>query len=241
MIRVGVVCEGPTDFLAIEAFFSHALEAVGVGSEFLPIQPTRDNTLPKGGWGNVLHWLRDNPPRSRVLRFFGGGLFAGELGFPALDCLLVQLDTDHLENDSFRTFVGREYDHAVAAAGTPSARANEITSILRLALREHEMTQIDVGRHVPAPAVESTEAWCLAAFSAQTQDFEVLSGQPLIDGFMSALETTEGRQPNPPYAKVDKNTKRRKRFCDRHRERSARVAQSCSQFAATLQNLRAFA
>jgi methylmalonyl-CoA mutase cobalamin-binding domain/chain len=75
------------------------------------------------------------------------------LGFPALDCLLVQLDTDHLENDSFRTFVGREYDHAVAAAGTPSARANEITSILRLALREHEMTQIDVGRHVPAPDI----------------------------------------------------------------------------------------
>lgn len=240
MIRVGVVCEGPTDFLAIEAFFGHALEAENVDAQFVPIQPEMDNTSPEGGWGNVLLWLRNNPPTSRVAKFFGGGLFAGNLGYEALDCLLVQLDTDVLENGSFRSFVRSEYGHTVTSSQAPSARAVEIINILRLAWREDEMTAADVNRHVPAPAVEATEAWCLAAFSAQSQNFEVVSGQALIDGFMSALETTEGRQPNPPYAEANKNTRRRKRFCDSHRASSARVIAGCDHFERTLHNLRAF-
>ncbi|KAA0909533.1 hypothetical protein FLO80_21115 [Aquicoccus porphyridii] len=241
MIRIGVVCEGPTDFLAIQAFFQHALEVEGVNSELLPIQPEMDNTSPEGGWGNVLLWLNRNPPASRIAKFFGGGLFGGDLGYEPLDCLLVQLDTDVLENASFQGFVRREYGHILAPAQTPGARADQITDILRLAWREDEMNDVDVNRHVPAPAVEATEAWCLAAFTAQSQDFEVISGQTLIDGFMSALETTEGRQPSPPYAEADKNIKRRKRFCVAHRSRSARVADGCEHFGQTLQSLRAFA
>ncbi len=241
MIRVGVVCEGPTDFLAIEAFFNNALEAAGVASQFLPIQPRMDNTSPEGGWGNVLLWLKKNPPASRIVKYFGGGLFGGGLEYEALDCLLVQLDTDVLENGSFQRYVCREYGLVVSPATAPDARANEIVRILRLAWRETEMNQVDANRHVPAPAVEATEAWCLAAFTAQAQNFELLSGQDLIDGFMSALETTEGRHPNPPYAEADKSIKRRKRFCQTHRNSSARVADNCEQFAMTLEYLRSFA
>ena len=239
MIRIGVVCEGPTDFLAIEAFFGHALEANNVDAQFVAIQPKMDNTSPEGGWGNVLLWLKNNPPKSRIVKFFEGGLFAGDLGYEALDCLLVQLDTDVLENDSFQNFVLNTYDHTVTSAKASSDRAREIINILRLAWREDEMTNADASRHVPAPAVEATEAWCLAAFNAQSENFEVVSGQALIDGFMSALETTEGRVPNPPYAEVNKSINRRKRFCASHRASSARVTVGCDHFEQTLQNLRA--
>jgi len=237
MIRVGVVCEGPTDYFAIEAFFQNALEALGVASEFLPIQPEMDNTSPEGGWGNVLLWLKNNPPASRIAKLFGGGLFGGDLGYEALDCLLVHLDTDVLENGSFQGFVRGEYGHVVASPQVPSARATEIIDILRLAWNENEMNDVDVERHVP----EATEAWCVAAFSAQAQNFEAVSGQLLIDGFMSALETTEGRQPSPPYSEADKNIKRRKRFCEAHRSSSARVADGCEHFGQTLQKLQGFA
>ena len=48
-MRVGVVCEGPTDFFAIESFFGHALKNDQIDAEFERIQPTLDNTNPEGG------------------------------------------------------------------------------------------------------------------------------------------------------------------------------------------------
>lgn len=241
MIRVGVVCEGPTDFFAIEAFFQHALESSGLVSEFLPIQPEMDRTSPLGGWGNVLLWLKNNPPAARITKFFGGGLFGGQLGIDPLDCLLVQLDTDVLEDGSFQQFVHEEYGYVVNAPGDPNARALEITNILKLAWLDAELSEVDANRHVPAPAFEATETWCLAAYTAQPQNFEIFSGQALVNGFMSALETTEGRIPTPPYSGVDKNIKRRKRFCSAHRGSSARVADNCEHFAQALAKLQSLA
>ena len=53
-MRVGVVCEGPTDFFAIESFFGHALENDQIDAEFVRVQTKSDNTNSEGGWGNVL-------------------------------------------------------------------------------------------------------------------------------------------------------------------------------------------
>lgn len=235
-MKVGVICEGPTDFVAIENFFGMALAQSEITASFKPIQPQMDNTSPDAGWGNVLLWLNKNPPSARISKLFGGGLFGGELGAEPLDCLLIQLDTDALEEPGFQAYVKKTYDYSVQLAATPTDRAQEVRNILELACGD-DMTEADKRRHVPAPAVESTETWCVAAFSAQPQDFEIISAQALTDRFMHALETTEGRVPTLPYAGIDKSIKRRQRFCKAIAGGAPRVSAGCPHFAIALDAL----
>ena len=236
-MRVGVICEGPTDFCAIKAFFYDSLKCQDIESEFIPVQPAVDNTSPQGGWGNVLLWLQRNPPEVRTANLFGGGMFDGNLAVPPMDCLLIQLDSDVLEDTSFQKHVRNTYDHAVVSHQVPEDRAREIKKVLRQAWRESDMSQSDNHRHVAAPAVESTEAWCVAAFSSQLENFEQLSGSALTDRFMSALETTEGRTPQHSYARINKDITRREKFCEAHAKSSRRVAKGCFHFKQALERL----
>lgn len=229
-MRIGVVCEGPTDFVAIQSFIGHALEDKVLTPEFIAIQPTMDNTSPKAGWGNVLLWLNSNPPASRISRYFGGGLFADDLAFEPLDCFLIQIDTDVIENASFVNFARNTYGIAVVAREQPEDRAQQIERVLTAALRNNEMTDADIRRHVAALAVESTEAWCVAAHKATGENTETMKGQDLTDSFMSALALSEGRPATPPYGTINKEIDRRQRLCDSLRARSARVCRSCTHF-----------
>lgn len=238
-MRIGVVCEGPTDFHAIVSFFGHSLQSDGIAADFIPLQPKLDNTSAEGGWGNVLLWLINNPPASRVQQYFGGGLFEGGLGFDPLSCLLIHLDSDILSDGPFCEFVQTKFQKDVANPVAAGQRANEITSIICKAARLAEMSNADKERHVLAPAVESTEAWCVAAFTMPPDDFESLASQQLTDAFMCALERSEGNEASPPYAKINKSTKRRKRFCERHAASSDRVLRSCAQFRSTYETLTA--
>jgi hypothetical protein len=91
MMKVGVICEGPTDFIAIEEFFGAAMAENDVHCEFTSVQPNMDNTRPTGGWGNVLNWLLKNSPDARALRYFGSGLFS--ISSASYDALLIQMDS----------------------------------------------------------------------------------------------------------------------------------------------------
>ena len=247
-MRIGVVCEGQTDFIAIEAFLGHSLKHHGITAEFEAIQPEMDNSSP-AGWGHVLMWLVNNPPRTRVLKLFGGGLFGGNLARPPLDCLLIHLDTDILGHDSFNKYIKKKFGYTANSPTEPIDRGQEISDVLKLAWREQDITDADNDRHVPAMSVESTENWCVAAFSAQPDDFELLSaqhlpdhfellsGQHLVDCFMSALEKSEGRHPNTPYAEIDKNIPRRRKFCKKHAHNSRRVSSGCHHFKIILEKL----
>ena len=79
-MRVGVVCEGATDFVAIDAFFGQSLADHGIEAEFVPIQPEKDKTSPEGGWGNVLHWLQKNGNYMRKCASGGQSLANAERG-----------------------------------------------------------------------------------------------------------------------------------------------------------------
>jgi hypothetical protein len=103
------------------------------------------------------------------------------------------------------------------------------------------MTAADVARHVPVPAVEASETWCVAAFNAKRQDYEVLRGVDLANAFMAALEKSEGRNPQANYMNVDKNLARRKNFCVKHASGSNRVIADCAHFAAACVSLAALA
>jgi hypothetical protein len=236
-MRVGVVCEGPSDFPAVACFFGHALETHGVTSEFVPLFPEMDKTRPEGGWANVLLWLGRNPPETRIQRYFGGGLFAGALSTEPLDAILIQLDGDALHDASFQNFVRLKHSYEVATTNSPRDKAIQIERIIALAGDFEAMTQADVARHIPAPAIEATETWCVAAFSSAHQNYEILDGQDLIDAFMTALERSEGRTPQAQYSNIDKSLPRRRRFCQTHATGSARIARGCPQFDRALARL----
>jgi hypothetical protein len=236
-MKIGVVCEGPTDYPAIAFFFTHALQVRGIEAEFQLLYPELDQTRPTGGWSNVLLWLQNNPPSSRIQRYFGGGLFGGALAVERLDAIIIHLDVDVLPDFSFINFVKSNYGYDASDSKNPADRAKQITDIISLSARIEEMTVADRNRHVPAPAVESTETWCVAAFTAQPQNLEVLRGASLTNSFMTALERSEGRVPQASYQNVDKNVQRRQRFCETHATGSPRIINGCQHFTSALEKL----
>jgi hypothetical protein len=236
-MKIGVVCEGPTDYPAIVHFLKHALGQKNIAAQFRALHPEMDKTRPDGGWGTVLLWLKNNPAASRVQKYFGGGLFQGPLNVDPLDAIVIHLDADVLPDMSFINYVKTNYDYATPIVDTPADKAQQIIAIIQLAAGFGEMTDVDKVRHVPTPAVESTEAWCVAAFTGAPGNFETLTGPDLTNAFMDALERSEGRQPQPPYANLDKNLARRKRFCDTHANGSKRIVDNCLQFSAALDRL----
>lgn len=236
-MRIGVVCEGPSDFPAISHFIGNLLAARGNHPVFVPLFPQMDRTRPEGGWANVLLWLNNNPPETRVQRYFAGGLFGGALSTEPLDAIILQLDADVIEDQGFRKFVSDNYEYIVDIDQVPAGRANQICNVLLSAAKFDEMANADRDRHVLVPAVESTETWCVAAFHAQPDDFEMLRGAALVNAFMKALEQSEGRMPQDQYANVDKDVVRRDKFCEKHSGGAARIVVACEQFAASFGKL----
>ncbi len=202
----------------------------GIPVDFVPLQPEPDATS-QGGWGQVLLWLKDHPPENRIQLFFTEGLFGGGLARVPFDGILIQLDSDILGDDGFGAYVKGKFDYTVADPPAAEQRAKEVRHILSHAARFEEMTQADVARHVLAPAVESTETWCVAAFSPNGSDFESLSGQVLVDEFMDALLRSESKPLSlRPYAKANKTPSRRLSFCEAFAPQSGRVLAGCPRF-----------
>lgn len=235
-MRVGVVCEGQTDYVAIISFLGNSLRESGIQAEFELLQSRLDNTL--GGWDQVLTWLHKNPPVARIEAYFNGGLFNEGLSSPGLDCLLIHLDSDILGKKPVASRLQSRHQYIVKNPQTPAGRAREIRKIIAHVGQFSTMTNADKARHVPAPAVESTETWCVAAFHRQKKNFESFSGQQLVDAFMTALEKSEGRQPQSSYgAEADKGVKRRKKYCNQFANQSSRIINSCPHFKQIHQDL----
>ena len=239
MLRLGVACEGPTDFAAIHYFLRQALLLKGVDSEILSLQPVSDSTRPHGGWAKLLQWLEKNPPSVRIPRFFGGGLFENLTPNSPIDALIVQMDSDILGDEIFSKFVLEKFEVLAGNPDAPTDRANEVRRILSAACRHSEMTNADQQRHVICPAVESTEAWCIAAFSRPQRLPEEIRGPDLVNSFMQALERSEGRIPQGEYQDIDKSQSRREKFCERHAVGADRVLEYCTTFREAVDSIEA--
>lgn len=237
MIKIGVICEGDTDFAAIEHFFGNALITKKIDVKFVDLQPNLDQTQPKAGWGHVAQWFEQNKPADRVRRFFGGGLFDNDLDVKSCDLFLVQLDADILGEDSFGSFNLRKFQLDVLNPALPSERGDEIKRILAHWSGLTELTQADVERHVLAPAVESTETWCVGAFRRWQRDIEAIVGDDLAREFTNVLLKSEGRPIIRFASSMDKNVGRRKRYCRRHASGHAHLVLNCKHFAETLLSL----
>lgn len=229
-MRVGVICEGPTDFIAIREFLASCAERCGAEVEFLSILPDMDETRKNGGWSLLLVWLHENGPDARTTRYFGGGLFDEGLSSKKCDAIIIQLDADILGDEAFQRFALERYGFTIENPEVPADRGREVIRVLDAAARTQELTEADRSRHLLAPAVEATETWCLAAFERREDNPEELREARLTQEFMSALERSEGRVPEDEYASPDKNVVRREKFCKRHREGSRRIRASCTHF-----------
>lgn len=225
-IRIGVVCEGRTDFAAFFHFVGNTLDEAGVQHRIFPIQPRPDNTS-NGGWTEVVFWLEDNDPASRVASLFGGGVFAGEPGGISCDFLIIHIDADVLDDQAFASFMSKK-GLAVSSPIDPADRADEVKRILSYFTKCDDLNETDTARHIIFPAVESTETWCIAAFSRLGHDPESLKGQALWDAFGNCIVKSEGKTPVDRYGAPDKTVKRRFEFCARHKKSTFIKSQSRS-------------
>lgn len=237
-MKIGIVCEGRSDFPAIVSFFGAALESEGIIASFEPLFPRFDQTRSSGGWANVLLWLERNPPDFRIQNYFAGGLFFGSLGRDPLDAIIIQLDSDVINDNSFTNFVKENYQIDATPPTEPEGRGKFVKTVLNRAAKISDLCESDARKHVLAPSVESIETWCIAAFHGQPSTWEFLSGQDLINSFMSALERSEGREPKSEYSNIDKDFERRKRFCKKHQGGHNRIIESCPHFLEAYQNLK---
>lgn len=131
-MRIGVICEGPTDWHAIKSFLGDSISSAGFSVELVPLQPDPDATSSEGGWTKVLLWLKSHLPKSRIQQLFAKGLFGGGLATEPLDGILIQLDSDILGNDSFGALVEKQHCYTVAnpaAAEQHMAMLNAATSL----------------------------------------------------------------------------------------------------------------
>ena len=182
--------------------------------ELFRLQPEADRT--QGGWTNMVLWLENNPPRSRVSTYFNG-LFSGESSAKRCDAILLHLDSDLVSKKSFREFMLSKHGLQVNDSTEPKSRGEQIVMAIKTIGDFSQLAASDSQRHVLAPAVESTETWCIGVFRHQPGvDIEALTGDELRDTFMEVLHRSEGRRGSGPYDYVNKSVRRRKKFCIKH-------------------------
>ena len=211
MLRIGVICEGQTDFVAIKAFLESEFASRGKGIEFEMIQPAHDNSLPSG-WTEVLLWLEGNEMSFRsALYLKGDSLFQVEDESVKFDALLFQIDSDIIGEHSFEAFIAKRN----ISYRTPIDnidRGNVIRQVL-LSIGGHASdTDSLIRKEIMAPIVESSEAWILAAENVAPNP-ETLIGQPLIDAFGALVARSSGQTPKARYISINKRIKTRKRVC----------------------------
>lgn len=239
-MRVGIVCEGSTDFITISSFLEKSLKAVHIDAEFIDLHPGLDKSSEKNsGWSNALLWLEKNPLKSRKNNILGGGLFGGNLSWKKCDTILIQIDSDCLNEDGFSNFL-KKRDFNV---GNPSACEEKIiqvnNAILHLAGLSKDKCTIE--RHITCCAAHNSESWCIAAL----QDDE----ERMVE-HISLGETNEiilhilSNYPEASSIREERRIKDRdlrQRFCNEYSSEFARVEARSTTYKTLVSDARALA
>ena len=236
-MKLGVVCEGPTDFEFIKHFLPEALRNRGVDDvEVIPLQPPVDNTR-GGGSTEVIHWLMNNTPEFRNSAFLSSGLFSIPDKKSQCDGIVVQLDSDVLKDESFISFIVDKGGAVnVDDLQTVENKAEEVENLLKYFALDADMTEKERKQHVYVAAVDATEAWCIAAYKKIPYNPEELEGEGLATEFGKVLNHSEGNDVMDRYSAVDKSVDRRSDFCNRHC-RSVFVEKQSAQFRKMIENV----
>jgi hypothetical protein len=217
MPRIGVVCEGKTDKVAIEWYVRKSLVCRGFDGDIAVCRISDHTDRTSGdmqGYTRVLAWL--SQPLEQRQRFFVD-LFGGNLGPDKFDAIVVHLDADNLSTREFRNHVRNQYGMNVRNPTLPERRGFELRRVI--------MSVGDLSRsggYAIAAAVESTETWCLSSFRNISGDPESISGNALVQKFMESLHIFENR-PTTNFNEVDKDSIRWERFCRHHSSTKAEL------------------
>lgn len=177
MIKIGVVCEGPCDFIIIEWCLGAALKGRGYDIEFVPFQPARDRTsgtYNDGGWHQVYKWCVRNDAEARQ-RFFNGGLFADA------DAMAVDLIVVHCDGDLRKILADRggwedlAFDNPDNWSDTPEQALDYCSKLLAGWLYGHVNGNVHPREDntICAPIVFAGEAWLLAALGLHANPEEI--------------------------------------------------------------------
>ncbi|WP_155496427.1 hypothetical protein [Comamonas testosteroni] len=232
-MKLGVVCEGETDYLAIKYYVGEELKRKNIDSSFVMLQPPPDRSS-GGGWTNVITWLENNPPESRDF-YFGSGLFAGDNDKANIDAILIQLDTDVLLEQSFFNFLNIR-GYKFGSANSILEKSDEISKMLLHFSKIQEVRPEFRRKYLAVPIADSSEAWCVAMDEEFRGSPELLQGQALVDAFGAALARFRRKEVQASYKNVNKNIRSREAYCDGTKHRVDRLI-SCSLFGNVVQKI----
>ncbi|WPB58630.1 hypothetical protein [Xylophilus sp. GOD-11R] len=234
-MKIGVICEGLTDFHAINHYLGAELHNAGIQATFISVQPNADNTS-GGGWGNVLGWLDGNPLKERD-PLFEQGLFANSRRLSGLDSILIHLDTDILPDQSFVKNL-KDRGYVFGSPQSSAAKCTELTALIHYISLPNDASPRMKNRHIPAPIAESSEAWCVAVDTLFNGSAEALAGQALANAFGTALARYKNISPQTTYKNINKSLKTREDYCKNTKGNLVGLA-TCAQFVSignTLKN-----
>lgn len=216
-MRIGVICEGPTDFVVMSSFFLKDLTGEFDGIEFSIIQPALDNTLP-GGWSEVLHWLENNPPENRsALYRKGQSLFLIEDDAQKFDALIFQMDTDIIGEPGFEKFC-QARGLAVSRPVSPAERADFIREVIIHLAGTDTIERTIGGGEIPIAIVEACETWVIAAGMDECVA-EELNPEDTCNNFGKIFARYSNQPEKSTYNKINKSVKSRRRVCEKICER----------------------
>jgi hypothetical protein len=210
MFKIGVICEGPTDFVAMKCFLESEFNSRSRKIELTLIQPALDNSLP-AGWTQVLFWLENNKLNFRsALYLKKDALFQFEDEAAKFDALLFHIDSDIIGEDSFTNFIKKRGLSDNRPLNNID-RGNVISHVL-LSIGGHDSdAEALLQRELVTPIVESSETWIIAA-EGVVPNAEALVGQPLINAFGGLVARAYGKPSKSSYKSIDKNVKKGRNF-----------------------------
>lgn len=218
-ITFGVVAEGPSDLVILKRFLRKIYESGGRSFLFKDLQPYVDNTsntgFSEGGWQLVYKWCIAHPPEIRENSLFSTPLFADDMDEFQCDALIVHMDSDICSEIGDKTNV----KPVPGENEVPSQHGAFIEATLNEWLWPDGLQ--DDKRYVLAPAVQSIEAWLVAALS-QTDlnpeedrfiqrrlaelDYEVVRKKPLPKNIKSIKKSISNYERVVTVAEKNVNT-----------------------------------
>jgi hypothetical protein len=234
-IRIGLVAEGPTDFIVLKSLLRSSLSITypEIKVDFVDLQPSIDRTSgsPEGGWQMVLQWCLNNAPEFRRQQYLGPGLFEGHINPKQCDVLIVQVDSDICAD-----ITSRHTHIRPGVLDTPKSRGDFIHAVVNDWLWPVPSVPDDL--HVVVPAVEAIETWLVAALGSHDEPEKLPNpGRALVE-----IDCARRGRPVPAAARgISKKPHRYSPLAEAAGQKVEIIIKRCYWFAQMIRRVRVLA
>jgi len=181
-LRIGLVAEGPTDKLIIEAALDAILEQTFVLTLIQP-EPRGDQggfSQTKSGWGGVYHWCRQMVE------------MGSDASLSRFHLVLIHLDADVAEKSYADYQIDPPRDDLPCARPCPPA-ADSVVALRRVVLGWLEMEETGLPRHwLFCTPSKSSETWYVAArYRSVCSEIDHLECAPGLEAWLAGRPAAE--------------------------------------------------